>query len=87
MVYLISINYQWLLCVDQAFCESYTCVAERSVDAYKIKQLASNAMQVLYASRVFIIDCRIVETDFQLIYHIHAGSVAYLNIESTLIQW
>ena len=25
MVYLISINYKWLLSVDQAFCKSYTC--------------------------------------------------------------
>ena len=25
MVYLISINYKWLLSVDQAVCESYTC--------------------------------------------------------------
>ena len=25
MVYLISINYKWLLHVDPAFCESYTC--------------------------------------------------------------
>ena len=26
MVYLISINYKWLLTVDQAFCKSYTCI-------------------------------------------------------------
>ena len=26
MVYLISINYKWLLSVDQAFCESYTSI-------------------------------------------------------------
>ena len=25
MIYLISINYKWLLNVDLAFCESYTC--------------------------------------------------------------
>ena len=25
MIYLISINYKWLLSVDQAFCENYTC--------------------------------------------------------------
>ena len=25
MVYLISIKYKWLLSVDLAFCESYTC--------------------------------------------------------------
>ena len=26
MIYLICINYKWLLRVDQAFCDSYTCV-------------------------------------------------------------
>ena len=25
MVYLISINYKWLLNIDQVFCDSYTC--------------------------------------------------------------
>ena len=28
MIYLISINYQWLLSLHQAFCESYTCIGK-----------------------------------------------------------
>ena len=28
---LISINYKWLLSVDQAFCESFTCSKVRSI--------------------------------------------------------
>ena len=30
MIILICINYKWLLSVDQAFCESYTCYASLS---------------------------------------------------------
>ena len=37
MVDLININYKWLLSVDQAFCESYTC---NIVESDKLLQMA-----------------------------------------------
>ena len=33
MIDLISINYKWLLSVDQAFCESYTCKTKNPLSA------------------------------------------------------
>ena len=47
MSYLISIYYKWLLSVDQAFCESYTCYGIRGDVLKWIKNFLDNRKQAV----------------------------------------
>ena len=51
MVYLISINYNYLLSVDPAFCESYTCTRKDSTKRYLANNLSIKKMYMLYKTQ------------------------------------
>ena len=55
MVYLISVNYNWLLSVDLAFCESYTCYFP-SFESASCESLSMDTTSIRCLSSMYFVD-------------------------------